>query len=404
MKKNKLLALVAVVGFIVLIVLLMLLPRQNQGDLVIRTNNNDDKVYLTSISNKTMLVGTGNYIRSTVQVGQYSVEAINQNRSSQAVVSVQPKSITSVFLPINPTVKTSEVANFSAQDLSVSGSDVKFLNTTLQQIYDYNSASNTRQSIATNLYPVSKMLWINHTSGVAIDNIGEPHLVIGQNDSPLSITTTTTGSNLVVMDFAVNNNGDFAYSQDGNVYLSRQGIITKIGSDTSSEIQVRLATDDTVFVNGINPTNPNITTIDIGVPTKSKAYFITSSGQKIIYPGSETINQAAWSPDSQNIAVSTSKDLAIYNYKTKKSALITLGGANPSGSFNWIDADHLLYVNQSTIWEYDLSQNTSYKLAKAPGNINHAVPFAVSDNNIVYFSTDPTNAVGTGAAIYKINP
>src|ERR1039457_7211887 len=137
MKKNKLLILVAVVGLIVLIVLLMLLPRQNQGDLVIRTNNNDDKVYLTSISNKTMLVGTGNYIRSTVQVRQYSVEAINQNRSSQAVVSVQPKSITSVFLPINPTVKTSEVANFSAQDLSVSGSDVKFLNTTLQQIYDY---------------------------------------------------------------------------------------------------------------------------------------------------------------------------------------------------------------------------------------------------------------------------
>jgi len=176
-----------------------------------------------------------------------------------------------------------------------------------------------------------------------------------------------------------------------------------LGQDTSLEIQIRLAADDTVFVNGVGPSNPNITTIDVGVATQSTAYFITTTGQKISYPGSETIDQAVWSPDSQNIAISTSKGLIIYNYKTKQMDLVTLRGTNPSISFNWVDANHLLYVDQNTIWEYELSQNTSYKLAKAPGNINHAMPFAVSDD-VTYFSTDPTDAVGTGAAIYKINP
>jgi len=390
---------------IVLFILLSLLTKQGQGHLDIQTNDPAAKLtLLAKSSSKATSIGTGERVDVTAQAGQYMLQAVDQNRSSRMVVNVPLNGTVSVTLTINQTGNPDKIANFSALDLSVVGTDVRFLNTSLQQIFDYNYVTGQNQVIASDLYPVERLMWINHQQGIAIDNLYNPHLVNGLSDSPISLVTTKIGDNFVVEDFAVNNSGDFVYDQNGNIYLSKQATITKLGQDTALEIQIRLAADDTVFFNGIRPSNPNITTIDVGVATKSTAYFITTTGQKIPYPGPETIDQAAWSPDSQDIAISTSKDLTIYNYKTEKSTFITFSGASPNGSFNWIDANHLLYVDQNTIWEYNLSQNTSYKLAKAPGNINHAVPFAVSDDGIIYFSTDPTDAVGTGAAIYKINP
>jgi len=394
-------------GCVVIVALLLIFSfhaQQNFGHLYVQTNDASDKVSL--IPNppaKEFSIGSGTNIQTSVQPGHYTLQALDQNRISQMEVNIPTKGTVSVHLSINPTQSPKEIANYSAQDLSVSGSDVEFLNSALQQIYDYNFSTGAQQTIVGDLYPVTNLLWINHGRAVAIDDIGNPHLLNGQSDSVLPIITTVT-NNPAVQDFAVNTGGDFAYAQGGNVYLSVGGKIANIGQNNSDEIRVRLANDGTVFINGINPTNPHVTTIDVGVPTQSTAYFITSSGQKIPYPGTETINEAAWSADSQTIAISTNNNLTTYNYKTNKSTVVTLQGISPSGSFNWINADHLLYVNKGVVWDYDLSQNISHKLSDAPSSINHEIPFAVSDDGSTYFSTDPSNALGGNAAIYKLVP
>ena len=404
MRKIFVATLLGIAVIVAVLLTISFLAQQNFGHLVVQTNDSTAKISLIpKPPSKEFSVGAGKLVQATVNAGQYTIQAIDQNRISQMVVNVPVKGSAAVSLSINPTDLLNEVTNFSAQDLSVSGSDIEFLNTALQQIYDYNFSTGAEHPIASDLFPVTKVLWISHQLAIAFDDIGNPHLISGQNDSVLPIITTASNT-AAIQDLAVNSGGDFAYAQGGNVYLSKGGKIGNIGQNNSAEIQVRLADDDTVFVNGINPTNPKVTTIDVGVPTQSTAYFVTSTGQKITYPGATTINEVAWSTDSQTIAVSTNNGLTTYNNKTKKSTVVTQRGISPNNSFNWVDADHLLYVNNGVIWDYDLSQNTSHKLISAPSTINHEVPFAVSNDSSIYFGTDSHNALGTGEAIFKLNP
>ena len=404
MKKIFVAGLMGFVAIVVLILIFTSISKQSYGHISVQTNDSAAKISLIpKPPSKEFLIGVGKLVHATVGAGQYTIQAIDQNRISQMELNVPTKGNISVFLSINPTDHLNEITNFSAQDLSVSGSDIEFLNTALQQIYDYNFSTNAEHTIASDLFPVTKVLWINHQLAIAFDDIGNPHLLNGQSDSVLPIITTST-NDPAIQDFAVNSGGDFAYAQGGNVYLSKGGKTANLGQNNSAEVQVRLANDDAVFVNGINPTNPKVTIIDVGVPTKSTAYFITTAGQIISYPGSTTINEAAWSTDSQTIALSSNNGLTTYNYRTNKSTVVTLQGINPNSSFNWIDADHLLYVNNGVIWSYDLSRNASYKLVSAPDTINHEIPFAVSDDASIYFGTDSHNALGTSAAIYRLNP
>jgi hypothetical protein len=395
-----------VFSFLILVSLLVALVThvsQVTGQLIVQTNDPTDKLSLITLSPaKTVAIGVGTHIETSVASGQYILKATDQGKISESIITVVPNSHITINLSLNSLGKSALVANYAAQDMSISGTDIKFLNTTLQQINEYNFSSGIEQAIATDLYPVDNLLWINHQSGIAIDDIGNPHLITGQNDSALPITTTQT-NNPAVQDFTVNPTGDFAYAQGGKIYLSRQGKLAVLGTNNSAEIQVRLANDDTMFVNGVNPTNPNVSTIDVGVPTKSTAYFISTTGQRITYSDSATIDDARWSPDSQTIAISSDHDLSIYNYLTKKSSLVTLQAIQSPTSFNWIDATHLVYVNSGTIWEYDLTKNASYKLIQSPGTINHEAPFTVADTGKVYFSTDTTNPLGVGASIYNLS-
>jgi hypothetical protein len=346
------------------------------------------------------LVVTGNAIVS-LGAGNYTIEATAGDSESRDNITIKAKATTNDSLTLTKSLSPAYTINYSASNLSLSGSDVKFLNTALQQIYEKDSVQKIEQSIVPNLYPITQLSWVNHQQAYVVVNTLNIYYINGNSDS-LVAWPATSPEDQTVMDLDTNSSGDLVYARAGVIYreLHNGAGISKIGtydpSSPQTEVVTRIAPDGTVFVSSFvgNENSP---------PTNGHAYFVNPAGSQVKYSGKEIVIQASWAPDSKNLAMSTYSNFGIYKYPTGQIITVSNHSINPVGSFNWVITNRLLYVDQGIIWMYQPGHTYSTKLAVVPGTIYHTVPFFSSDPNTIYFSTDPQDASGTGASIYRLN-
>ena len=392
-KRTRLIVLIVLAGlfiFVVWVIVAAIIARLNTGILHVATSNNAS-VTIQPTEGQQTKIGKGNDFKIRVKPGKYEVVATFGSSSTSAVVSVAKGKETTQQLKLVNGGSIQALANYSAQNIYASDSNLYFVNTLETLLYTMPVGSSSGRAYTTSLNPISQAYWLSPTSlyaqvngGWLYYNNGNQQNIIYNEEPPLPNS------------ISFNPAGAAAFTTSGKEVLE----ITSAGSDPqlightkTDNTQTTIAPNGNVLV--YSPKHDN------AAKTEPTQLIINGSSTQLSSELTGIIS-AAWNADSTKFIYTTQQGIYVYDTNTKQSEQILTGEPTDQLSIAWLNSDTILYANSKTVWRHTLGSDTSTEVAAYYGILNSQNSFTIMpDGNTVYFSTAPDRSLG--GQIYRLD-
>lgn len=373
---------------------------QTTGRLVVDVNDKAAEISLVPANptDKTVTIGKGHADRR-LKPGTYTVQTEQGERASRITAVIIKKQTTAVGLSLRDILAPQKIVDYTGRDISQNGNFVSFLNTPQQGVFSYQKGDNEASRVFEELGEVSQIIWVTPNSAVVGTGPGTYKIVnngkVGDLDTSGMSQSVEEAVN--ISSLSVNDNGAIATVEGNRLFLYKS--LTdkpKLSATLKSGAQVALANNGQVFIY-YAPTDTE------GARPDAPAIYDPATNTSRSLDGFGGVTAASWSPDSQQLAVTSDDGLTVTAITSKTTQNVTPGQLGATGGFVWLGGK-LLYYQSGYIWHFDTSSTSSYRLSSVGGRLDHAQPLNLSfDKHQLLFGLDANYDVGEVGGIYSVD-
>ena len=313
------------------------------GKIIVSTNGTNDisieKQGISSAANQA-ITGRGK-LSASLRGGTYTVTVNNRSFSSQRVVQIKSRQTEHISVNLQTIGQVEPVTSAEVYALMATSSSLTYIDLSGHSLVNVSS-ENQVQALLPGV-SVSGLYWASPSLGVAQDQFGTLFSVQGLVVKKMSLPIIPTINN-----YAISPNGLLYFSNGKTLYAGALNGSYKQILNSDTPISIINATNNGVLISVGADSN------DVSINRKDSLQLISPQGKT--YSGNIDVDDAAWSPNGLDLAVTTDTGTTVYDSHLK--TLYQLPQSNVD-SITWLNNTTVLYGIASNLWSYNIQTQTA---------------------------------------------
>jgi len=385
------------------------------GKLTVTASSETAEIYLIEeLGAEPKRVGTKT-AAVRLKPGRYELQVKDGGAETRFAATVERAKTANADIELVQPKNAEIVIPQSAQNMTLSGSRLRFLDPNLNLVYETSTSPSEvgqPQELFTDAPQFTQVDWLGFAKGVALSKSGDPYLLEGSSANRLELAglADTSNPSLIGKPFAVNASGQLAIIDGGSLFFY-PGIgvqPTKVADGLKQDAQLFLSNDGKILYAEQPPLES-----DFEYPDDEQVRVTEESVRVTVFDGTtaQTLNErtvsenkdfiisAWWSPDNKEFVYASPIGLYAHNVDSTSSRPL-LASFGEITSVYWLSDATLAVTNGQAVWRIDTGRATAQKLSKDAGHTDYADSL-VTDGNYFYFGTRDRNKFATGT-VFRI--
>lgn len=383
------------------------------GLVTIKTDKNND-IFTQSNANGKITkkkVGKGNS-QLRLWPGNYGI--IVQNGSAETQITTVVKSLATSQYEIklqNPN-KDSLVIRSNVSSLQANKDSLNYIDNIFQKVQKYNLTSkNITDFIPDSIDKYYQVKWLAPNQGIATLVGGYIYLVNQQgltpytppsNENPQAIIGNTD------FDYFISANGkNISFIIDHKIYSydlnsGKQSLMQDVYSDKDSYITFADLSNAGVLAFSSLHEEQYSDRPDMNTGGKNETVLLDINQNKSEKIENLLPNLLQWSPSGDQLLISTSANLTVYNVKSKERKVLLTFPIKSLTTLRWLNDNEFIYYNDGGLWRYQIDRAIASKVSDYP-NSSFASESTISTDGLYYYYVIPTsNSLGIVGEVRRI--